>query len=292
MMRNKLLTPVLVKLGLLDEMNAKLDELKHLVSTPEAKETYNDFDTNDRYLTVAPSVQNAVDIFHDAWHCEIPVDGVKSGLHDHFLTDMRVPDCDKVVSVAGKKILELGPYEGFHSYQLEKHGAGQVISIEANKVSFMKCLIVKNIFDMKTEYRLGDFREYLKDCEDKYDIVFASGVLYNMIDPVQLIFDISKVADTLFLWTFYYSNERTDLQQMFENEEPVLIHSKYKVHKRLYEGRNAQGFCGGERPYSMWPERETVFDSLNDAGFNKIDIIEEKTHEEAGNNILLVARKV
>jgi len=304
-MRGKLLNPVLVKLDRLDDINAKLDEIKqnvHVKSEEAVPESINDtkdnniFDIDDRYVTVAPSIQNEVDLFKGDWFCKLPVEGVESGEITHFLTDHRIPACNELVPVAGKNILELGPYEGFHTYQLENHGAASVTSIESNKINFVKCLIVKNIFKLNAEYRLGDFMEYLNDCKEKYDIVLASGVLYNMADPIKMIRDLYKIADTLFISTFYYSKERTDLQHMFENTEPILLYSKYKVHKRIYEGRDAKSFCGSEKAYSMWPERETVLDALKDTGYTKVEIVEEVSKIEgkaghSGNNMLIVAQK-
>jgi len=291
MIRKKLLNPVLVKL---DEISAKLDDVGRNVNTAgtiEVVEEKSILSIEDRYITAAPSVQNQIDIFQGDWISEFPIEGILSGNAAHFTADDRVSRCNGVVPVAGKKILELGPFEAFHSYQLEELGAGSVTSIESNKISFLKCLIVKNVFKLKTEYLHGDFREYLKSCEEKFDIVLASGVLYNMTDPIQLIRDIAGVTDTVFIWTFYYTKERTDIQYMFENTEPILLHSKYKVHKRIYEGRDAKTFSGGEKPYSMWPERETVLEALNDAGFDKINICVDHSLDAGGNHLLLVAEK-
>jgi len=48
----------------------------------------------------------------------------------------------------GKKVLELGPLEGAHTYMLEKAG-GDVLSIEGNHGAYIRCLIVKNFYGLK-----------------------------------------------------------------------------------------------------------------------------------------------
>jgi len=248
---------------------------------------------DERYTTTAPSIQNVVDIFCGTWTSKLPLEGIQSGETDHINTDFRVPQWNSITPVAGKRILELGPLECYHSYTLEKLGAASVTCIESNVISFLKCLIVKDICKLHTDLRHGDINEYLKDCMEKYDIVLASGVLYHMIDPIQLLYDISNISDVLFLWTHYYSKDRVDLQFMFDNNEPILLHSKYKAHKHFYgeATSNTPYFSGGSKPYCMWLERETIFEALEDAGFSKIVVSQESLDFERGNWLTLTASK-
>ncbi len=66
---------------------------------------------------------------------------------------------------------------------------------------------------------LGDFMSFLRkeasnneytQLDKTYDIVFASGVLYHMEKPIELLDLISRVSDKIFIWTQYY-DERIDL---------------------------------------------------------------------------------
>ena len=80
----------------------------------------------------------------------------------------------------GQRILELGPLEAGHSYMLQRAGARDIISIEANTRAFMKCLCVKELLDLhRVHFLLGDFVSYLKQDTSRYDAVMASGVLYQ-----------------------------------------------------------------------------------------------------------------
>ena len=88
----------------------------------------------------------------------------------------------KIGDYKGISVLELGPLEGGHAYMLEKAGVGSVLSIEANTRAFLKCLISKEIFGLnKCHFLLGDFTEYLNKLDEhiRFDLVFASGVLYH-----------------------------------------------------------------------------------------------------------------
>ena len=63
----------------------------------------------------------------------------------------------------GFRILELGPLEGAHTYQLEKLGAAEIVAIEANKEAFLKCLIIKELAQLeRARFLLGDFVTYLE----------------------------------------------------------------------------------------------------------------------------------
>jgi SAM-dependent methyltransferase len=78
-------------------------------------------------------------------------------------------------------VLELGPLEGGHSFMFERLGAREVIAIEANPRAYLKCLIIKELLDLRrVRFLCGDFLEYLRADGTDFDLVFASGVLYHM----------------------------------------------------------------------------------------------------------------
>jgi len=246
----------------------------------------------EHYIETAPSIQNAVDIFKGAWLSILPIENVNSGGYVPLFTDPKVKKWDALHPVAGKKILELGPLEGGHTYCLEKLGASSVTSIESNNISFMKCLIVKDIFKLNANLLYGDFREYLKNCNDRYDIVIASGVLYHMLDPVQLIKDISRVTDVVFIWSHYYSKERQDLSYRYEHA-PTLLQSKYKVYKHFYlDSLNSQLFCGGSRPYSYWFGKEDLINAFRDHGFSDIELLDDIPDHPNGSCYTLLAKRM
>jgi hypothetical protein len=64
---------------------------------------------------------------------------------------------------------------------------------------------------------LGDFGRYLEQCDEKFDVLIASGVLYHMSEPVRLLENAAKVTNHIGLWTHYYDpeiiNDREDLRQ-------------------------------------------------------------------------------
>ena len=67
------------------------------------------------------------------------------GFAQLFEDDRILWDEEKLGKFLSKRVLELGPLEGAHTYMLQQLGAKEIISIESNKRAFLKCLIIKNI---------------------------------------------------------------------------------------------------------------------------------------------------
>ena len=243
----------------------------------------------DAYVTGAPNPQNILDIFSGEWSSRLP-----SGLNlvtvpgqAALFEDPRIEWASATMGgFAGKTCLELGPLEGGHSYMLQKEGAKKIISIESNRRAFLKCLCIKEIFDLdKVEFRHGDFRNFLAENSVRYDMLIASGVLYHMPDPLQLIEQMSRTSDRLFIWTHYYDasviNARADLRPKFGKLQDVERDgARYQWIEQAYgSALNWNGFCGGSEPTSRWLTRESVLNCLNARGYDRIDIsFEAKDH--------------
>ena len=145
----------------------------------------------DSYITTAPSAQSAVDLFAGEWSSSFPQgSGVVStpGTAPLF-EDTRVTWANTMFGgFAGKTVLELGPLELGHTYMLQQFGAAAIDSVEANSRAFMKCLIAKEILKVdRANLMLGNFVEYLGTTQKQYDWVVASGVLYNMQQPLRVL---------------------------------------------------------------------------------------------------------
>ncbi|MFH0976238.1 MAG: class I SAM-dependent methyltransferase [Spirochaetota bacterium] len=253
----------------------------------------------DQYVKVIPSPQCAVDIFKDEWISKLPEEyGIKTGSAELF-TDERINWLIKEIGgVKGKTILELGPLEAAHTYMLHKAGVSEIKAIESNTRAFMKCLIMKEILNLHNVKMLcGDFRQFLLDTNEKYDICVASGVLYHMINPVELIESISKVANTVFLWTQYYNkdiiNNKPSIAHKF-GRPIVSEHAGFKHTLNRYKYKTALGgmsFCGGTEKYSNWLTKEDLLLCLKHFNFSNIKINFHELNHINGPAIAIIAQK-
>jgi uncharacterized protein DUF1698 len=254
----------------------------------------------EQYIRTTPSAQNALDVFKDEWWSALPppFNGLRAGALPVY-DDPRIHwALETLGGVAGLSVLELGPLEGGHTYMLEKAGARTVVAIEASTRAFLKCLIVKEILGLeRSRFVLGDFEEYLRDPPERFEAVIASGVLYHVRNPVELIHNLARVTDRLFIWTHYYDKERVaripHIASRISAGKPAehagFAHS---VHRYNYgDFLDTNRFAGGSEEYSQWLNRDDLVGALRHAGFDEVVIGHDDVEHVNGPSISLVARR-
>jgi hypothetical protein len=254
----------------------------------------------DAYVNGLPSRQLAVDIFEGEWSSRLPgADIVPTGPSKLFEDDRINWSMARLGGAVGKRILELGPLEGGHSYMLEKLGAESIVAVEANTRSYLKCLITKEIYDLRrVRFLLGDFVEYLRVSDKKFDICVASGVLYHMLNPCELIELIAARSNNVMIWSHYYdaaalaANENVSndkFSQVTEESHGGYAHQLYQYNYR--DALDWDGFCGGAAPFSRWMTKEGILGCLRHFGFIDIHTNFDTPQHQNGPCICLVATK-
>lgn len=158
------------------------------------------------FASTAPSDQITLDI-GGIWVSKVPLSGTQTGLIPLF-EDQRIHWLVNRIDLRNRKVLELGSFEGGHSYILSQAGA-DVVGIEANSLAYVKSLIAKELLQINASFVYGDFMGYL-EIGKKFHLVVASGVLYHMINPVELLYKISKCTKRIYLWTHYFDPNATN----------------------------------------------------------------------------------
>jgi Protein of unknown function (DUF1698) len=240
------------------------------------------------YEASRPSKQTAVDVFRGEWVSMLP-DGLGGGEVPLFADD-RIKWLASRVTLAGLKVLELGPLEGGHSHMLEGFGADRVVAVEGNRRAFLRCLVVKEVFGLRrVDFLCGDLLEYLRHTGKAFDLCLASGVLYHMPDPVEMLRLASQVCDRLFLWTHYY-----DAALVQANPE-VAAHfpSKSGPPFRYEYGdvRDASSFCGGAERHSYWLDRATIDRLLGELGFDQLEYAFDQPDHQNGPALAVLAER-
>lgn len=260
-------------------------------------------DTNDYYTHAKPSAQNAVDLFKDEWSSYFPQGvGVETGSHAGLFHDERVDWAlaglaERVGDFAKASCLEIGPLEGGHTYMLEQAGFGEITAIESNSRAYLKCLISKEVMRMsRAHFLFGDIFPFLRENEETYDLTLASGVLYHMTDPVELIGLIAKRSRACYVWTHVYDTEEArtnEYQQGKWSESFRHEHAGFACDYHPYaynEATTWRGFCGGSRPSTVWMSREDLLAAWAHFGFELVaERDEPNPHGKALS--LLVARR-
>lgn len=249
-----------------------------------------------QFFTNAPSHRNAHDLFADKWACDLgEIDAsLPSGGMPGFRGDPRPAQAaarlGRDARFDGYDVLELGPLEAAHTYQLERLGAARITAVEANSEAFLKCLIVKNIARLdRSTFLLGDATGYLAAPGPRHDLIFACGILYHMQDPVELIRLAAARSDRLFLWTHYYA------------DVPRLKHLRprtYRGHglsvptyEMTYRNSGLGTFWGGNRASTNWLELPTILAVLAHFGLTETVVIADDHDHLYGPNVTLAASR-
>lgn len=276
----------------------KLNKLEKKLADAEAQQRKNiqeERELLDAYVTDLPGHELAFRLFEGEWSSAIPGYGLgTSGLFDDGRITWFGEQCG---GFQGKRVLELGPLEGGHTWMMAKAGATDITAIESNARAFLKCLIVQNALKFTANFLLGDFRPYLKQCTERYDLVVASGVLYHMLDPIKLLTSIAKVTPSIGLWTHYYDEgffDRTPkAREKFEPEPRMerIGDREFTMYKYKYlDAVHWKGFCGGTAPFAYWLTRDSLLAALDSLGF-AVTIGEENREHPNGSCLTLFATR-
>lgn len=239
----------------------------------------------------SPTIESMFSVI-GGWTTQFEVNGKLVGGKTSVLTkDPRlVWHMEVIGGVKNKCILELGALEGAHTKMMIEAGAREVIAIEGLSDCFLRCLIVKEAFQLnKAKFLFCDFCEYVANYKgEKFDVVSAAGVLYHQQNPAKLIYDLARITDNVLVWS-----------QVANNSKPSTLEGEIKINGKIYKGKinNYQGarltldtYCGGLHNEAFWMYPEDMRQCFKDAGFIIIEKYSPST--PYGDCILFVARKI
>ena len=257
-------------------------------------------DDHPVYSSLEPAARNALTLFAGSWSSKIP--GHDGPGHAELFTDPRIDWlAERVGSLDGIEVLELGPLEAGHTTMLEGRGA-RVTAIEGNHESFLRCLIVKNLLDLDARFVLGDFAKTFGE-DRRWDLVVSSGVLYHMSDPVSLLRRIADVTDRMFLWTHYFEPDVSK----WHPETAKRIGTKWVVDETIVdrsagcdvrmvpmlyqEALGWSGFCGGPESFARWIHKDDILALLTALGFSNLQVAFDETGHINGPSFAVFASR-
>lgn len=173
-----------------------------------------------------------------------------------------------------KTILELGSLEGGHTLQLAKNA--KVLGLEGRQKNIEKALYMQKLLGIKnSEFKLVDLEKEDLTSFGKFDAVMCCGILYHMPKPWNLLQQISRITDRVFIWTQYADKA---------SEEVEGYPGCWFVERGLAHP------ISGLSDRSYWLTMDALRSILTDIGFMKIDII-EYGENNAGKCVTLTAQR-
>lgn len=166
--------------------------------------------------------------------------------------------------LAGKRVLDIGAWDGFYSFECEKRGA-EVLAIDnlnrmkrPNEIEYASLgnlgfETARDILGSKVDFMDMDVYDLDPDGVGRFDIVLFLGVLYHLKHPVLALEKIGAVAkDVLYIETEWLRGPLV--------RRPVIQY----VESDSYN-QDPTNFC---RPNTLWLEAV-----LRDLGFKRIEIL-------------------
>lgn len=252
------------------------------------------------YAVEPPNPQQTLDLFAGEWASKLPgeLGALRAGGVPAF-EDPRIEwGLAQLGGVAGQRVLELGPLEGGHAYMMERAGAREVVSIEANPRCYLRCLVVKELLGLeRVRFLYGDFLPYLRADQSRFDLCVTSGVLYHLRNPLDVLELVAQRTDRVIVWTHYYDAELIARDPVLASRFPAAITSythgiRYTQHRFEYgDVLSAATYCGGGAGFSYWLEREDLLAALPRFGLTDVTVAFEDKDHPNGPCLALTARR-
>lgn len=196
--------------------------------------------------------------------------------------DSRVALVKNMIDSAHGTVLEVGCCEGIHTLQLAAV-ARHVTALDVRPKNIVCTLTRLFVHDIKNvTIKLADAR-FLDAKEGHYDVLFHVGVLYHLMDPVEHLFAIRDLADSLVLDTHV-----THADTNFPRDDIRHGNKTYRAH--LYREGGWDDVFSGVEPASRWLDQDALVEVLRDAGYASVEVVQERA-ERNGPRVCIVAHR-
>jgi 2-polyprenyl-3-methyl-5-hydroxy-6-metoxy-1,4-benzoquinol methylase len=124
-------------------------------------------------------------------------------------------------AIAGKRILDLASHDGRFSYAALACGARHVVGVEGRErhvQSARRNLQVAGCNDDAYEFVAGDLVEFLRGVKSgEFDTIFCFGVFSHLIEQVDVLREIRRIAPGHFILDTFVAKEKRNLLERVRN---------------------------------------------------------------------------
>lgn len=154
----------------------------------------------------------------------------------------------------GKRILDIGTWDGFFAFEMERRGA-QVVAIDNTEVE--NFYMVRELLGSHAEYHVQDVYELTPERNGYFDIVVFMGVLYHLKHPLLGLERVCDVTTDMAIVESFVTNEE------ITSDPPAL--EFYETTELLGQADN---WCG--------PNIQCLLAMCRTAGFARPELIRVK----------------
>ena len=149
------------------------------------------------------------------WHSfELPDGKVLRGVNTLEILRTRLAQFPIGADLRGKRVLDIGCWDGWFSFELERRGA-EVVALDCwDNPRFHE---MHSVFNSRVEFRQMDVMEISPDTVGRFDIVLFLGVLYHLKHPLLALEKVCSVTKELAAVDSYVLRDNFEL-----SAQPVL----------------------------------------------------------------------
>src|SRR5580700_475407 len=126
------------------------------------------------------------------WHSfELPDGSRIQGVSELASQKMRIAQFPIPRDLAGKRVLDVGAWDGWFSFEMERRGA-EVLAID--RFENPRFYEIRRLLGSRVEYRQLDVYEVSPRTVGYFDIVLFMGVLYHLKHPLLALERVCSVA--------------------------------------------------------------------------------------------------
>lgn len=201
------------------------------------------------------SALHRADILSGAWWHSINLGGeITPGIHPLEELESNYRHFALPKDLTGKRILDVGCWDGFYSFEAEKHGA-EVVAVDC--WSPPNFFTVRQALNSRVEFREMNVYEVSREQIGSFDIVLFLGVLYHLHHPLLALQRLCEVTREVAIIETYI------IDNTFPTRHPVM---------EFYEFEE----LGGQ--YDNWwgPSSECLMRMLRTAGFARLEVLQSQ----------------
>lgn len=198
------------------------------------------------------------------------------------IPDPRIEELDRRYGLRGKRVLEIGCFEGIHTIALARFGA-DVTAVDSRIENVAKTAVRCAVYGVPARLRVWDVE--LPPPEDlslQCDLLHHVGVLYHLADPVAHFASLlPHVGKGLLLDTHIAAPDALTASYVCAGK--TYSYWPYREHGR-------QDPFSGMRDHAKWLPEATLLDLLRQAGFEADEV--RLRQERNGLRALVHARRL
>jgi hypothetical protein len=191
---------------------------------------------------------------------------------------------NEIFPLAGKKVIEFGPFDGCQTAGLVNSGVKSLTCIEARAENAIKTMVARYVFNWNNvELVMDDFHNVERLKYGTYDLAFAHGVYYHSIAPFLFLENLMSLANNIFLGGFCAT------ENLPEGNYEMLEYGGQNYRVKIYqEGEN---FTAGVNKKAYFFHKEDLMKFFQERNYELVIISDEDSNVTAGNFLRFLACK-